>query len=321
MFELASCDPPPRLVHCPATFGELVANLYKSRGYEPPELLPEPALPPTKAGTSQQCVVGFSGGKDSACVAAMAAAQGYAVTLVHVAGLNRSYSQELQLARNLAGVLCMPLRELRVRLRGRHPTDLDNRLKNQFLLCQQIDLAHGIGATAIGQGNHAGDHLDNVQPASWFTDATENYDAFRVAFPGELQYLTGLLENVSHVYATLAELRPEALPHLGSCIHPQRFVGMRRDQTRKKWGVDMLPGRCGVCYKCRWEWLILASVTDLYELQRPYAMECLDKIREKWGLFYQEHTQPADRASTLAAIVDQMYTPTPELLEWVGGGA
>lgn len=322
LFHLASCVPPPQNPgKWPKGFKPLLRNLYKSRDVRLGVYDQGPAVPKHVIGKGgkMKAVVGFSSGKDSACVAAMLQHKGYDVHLLHLQGLNRSYPQELGMAQTLAKVLGMPLTIYQVRIRGKSPEDYDNRLKNQFIMTLQLDFAMKWGMGMIGQGNHAGDHLGNVQPTAWFTDARENYDAFCEAFPGSLNYFTGRLKNVSHVYATLANLRPDTLPFLGSCIHPYRFVTLRRAQTERDYGITPLAGRCGVCYKCCWEYLILSEIcSGLYPWKPEYAERCLQRIMDAWELFYVAETKPADRHELVEAIIDQKYTPTPRLLDLLG---
>jgi hypothetical protein len=330
LFHLASCHPlPGDIGPWPKAILPLLRHLYQAAQAPPPAVqvadpIPPTPKPPKAKGGQPKAVVGFSGGKDSVAVAAMLAAEGYAPHLLHIAGLNRSYFREQQYAKKLAEVLGYPLVVRQVQLRGRAGDgDLDNRLKNQFIMGIQLDYAAELGAAVVGQGNHSGDHLGVVAPYSWFTDAREVYAAYEAAVGGGIGYRCGLLENVSFVYRTLADMRPDVLPWLGSCIHPHRFQDLRRKQTEAKWGIQPLPHRCGVCYKCAWEYLVLAELptgpkaTPLYPWHPEYALHCLRRVWSSWHLFYRPETKPATLAAALGAIVDQRYTPTPKALEMV----
>lgn len=319
LFHLASCKPLPDDIGVwPKALAPLIKNLYVAAEQPLPRVEFTGALPAPPTGLDpMRAVVGLSGGKDSVCVAAMLMAEGYTVHGLHIKGLNRSFPKELPMAERLAGQLGISFDVLEVRLKGRAGDDLDNRFKNQFILTQQLDFAEAIGAGTLGQGNHAGDGFHNVAFGSWFTDARENYTAFQGAFKDGFQYRTGLLANVSFVYATLMRLRPDVVPILGSCIHPHRFAGARARATTAKWGIPVMEGRCGTCYKCCWEYMILGEIApDLVQLHEGYVGYCLDRVRAAWHLFYQPQLRPNNRLETAQAIIDQQYTPTPQVLAW-----
>lgn len=324
LFELASCKPlPEKIGQWPLGLMPLISNLYGGYGRKLPEFDVGREIPRTVAGTGKRlAVVGFTGGRDSVCVTCMLMHEGYDVHLLHFRGLNRSHYYEAPNCQRIAEKLGVPLTVRNVRVHG-SSGDLSNRLRNQFLLCQQLDFAHAIGATAVTQGNHQADHLGNITKWIWFADARENYEAFKSAFPGTIEYRTGLCVNPSMVYSTIAKLRPDLLINLGSCVHPHMYMRLRQEQTEKTWGVRPLPGRCGVCYKCCWEYIVFGLLCEQYpetvglvKLNREYTLHCLDVIRDKWHYFYDESLRPADRLLTARAILDEGYTPASTVVRW-----
>ncbi len=317
LFELASCKPLPAVIgRWPEGLSLLIRNLYECQDRASPVMKPGGLIRTTKTGVGKTAVVAFTGGRDSVAVACMLLDEGYEVHLLHFSGLNRAHYREAANCERIADYLGVPLEIRKVKVRGRSG-DLSNRFRNQFILCQQLDFAESIGASAVAQGNHQADNLNNVTRWIWFADARENYEAFQEAFAGGIEYRTGLCVNPSMVYATIARLRPDLLVYLGSCVHPHMYMDLRRKQTKEKWGVDMLPGRCGVCYKCCWEYLMLGEISDLVELDREYSLHCLDVVREKWNYFYDESLRPVSRLATARAIIDREYIPADTIMGWV----
>ena len=317
LFELASCKPlPAEIGKWTPLLSPLIGNLYEGQDREFPAMEEDVRIRPTKSGDDKLVVVAFTGGRDSVAVTCMLVDEGYKIHLLHFAGLNRAHYREAGNCKRIAEYLGVPLEIRKVKVRGRS-SDLSNRLRNQFILCQQLDFAESIGAGAVAQGNHQADNLDNVTKWIWFADARENYEAFQAAFFGGIEYRTGLCVNPSMVYATIARLRPDLLVYLGSCVHPHMYMGLRRKQTKEKWGVEILPGRCGVCYKCCWEYLMLGEISDLVELDREYSLHCLDVIQEKWNFFYDESLRPVSRLETARAIIDRGYIPANTIMGWV----
>jgi len=317
LFELASCKPlPDEIGEWPSALVPLIRNLYMGQDRTLPALTSvRGGIKKTKAGDKKLAVVAFTGGRDSVAVSCMLMHEGYDVHLLHFRGLNRSHYYEAGNCERIAEYVGVPLTIRKVKVKG-SSGDLSNRFRNQFILCQQLDFAQEIGASAVAQGNHQADHLGNITKWIWFADARENYAAFQKAFKGDIEYRTGMCVNSSMVYATIAKLRPDLLKYLGSCVHPHMYMDLRRKQTKEQWGVTLLPGRCGVCYKCCWEYLVLGEISKLIKLDQDYSMHCLDVIREKWHYFYNEDLRPADRLSTAQAIIDEKYTPAPRIMKW-----
>ena len=317
LFELASCKPlPDDIGTWPAAIVPLIKNLYAGQDRPLPKLEKKGTIRKTKAGKEKLAVVGFTGGRDSVAITCMLMAEGYKVHLLHLSGLNRSHYYEKDNCRAIAEYMDVPLTIRHLKFRGTSG-DLSNRLRNQFIMCQQLDFAEEIGGTAITQGNHQADNLGNITNWIWFADAQENYQAYQKAFKGNIEFRTSLCVNPSMVYAKIKELRPDLLTKLGSCVHPHMYRNLRRKQTKTKYGIDLLPYRCGICYKCCWEYLIFCEMTDLYgKPDQKYAMHCLDVVREKWHYFYNEDLRPINRVETLKAIIDQKYVSTPTIIKW-----
>ena len=66
-------------------------------------------------------------------------------------------------------------------------------------------------------------------------------------------------------------------------------------------GAQLLPGRCGVCYKCCWEYLACAPALD-----KAYSLYCLDRIHASWASCYNT-TPPATRPGVLTVVLDGAY--------------
>ena len=67
---------------------------------------------------------------------------------------------------------------------------------------------------------------------------------------------------------------PKALEVLISCMTPNRFRRSFRERTIRNYGVDLLPNRCGCCWKDAVEYIWFTD-RGLLPLNKPYYMHCL----------------------------------------------
>lgn len=235
-----------------------------------------PAKPVTGDG---RMLVGFSGGKDSTATAIKAKAEGFTPVLFYVQGINPSYPGEKQAAVNTARVLGLELVTVGARYAGER-NHLENPTKNQLILAMMADYGAGIGIADHAMGLMESDMQDSLDYSAGYSDAIELHltaaDYLARMMPGYA--LHRYIENDTDSLKTITEQAPAALDTLLSCMTPHRFQAMRRRQTRDKFGVDLLPNRCGACYKCAVEWLHLRAWGHAPD-KPDYRRRCIDLLR------------------------------------------
>lgn len=271
--EFACAEPSPELT-VGEGFGDLARILYGYHG-EPEPLVHEQAFSLPGAVHGGRVLVGFSGGLDSAYQAISMRDAGWDVELFHVAGLNGRYPDEDLFARRFAEAAGIPYTECRVHAKPqRFP---DNPAKNQLVMSIMADwgLGRGIGDYAMG--------------ADWCTPLSESKVGFTVTDSVEVNeaYVRGMRAHSDIAYhfipsdmkkvGRVAALRDAGLlEHVYSCIGPHRFRGRLRATNERKYGVRLLPGRCGSCFKCCMESLLLHELGE--EMPEAYLTHCWDVL-------------------------------------------
>lgn len=239
---------------------------------------------PTHGGA---VLVAYSSGLDSTSHALHLRAQGREVVLFHVKNLNRAYPDEARYAQAFAEHYGIPLVMIEPAWIGQRGAYVDNPIKNQTILAHMLDYGRSIGCTEYAMGNYPTDKLMEQIQGYWTSDSVELYEAFnacmQVLLPGYQYHYMPFDKYGAFEFITREE--PEAWAYINSCIRPHRFKDYTHDQTVKKYGVQLIPHHCGVCYKCVLEYLML---TDLgyYQLNTAYAKKCINTLREQDGTTY-----------------------------------
>lgn len=252
---------PSRVHGLDRSFVPLLRVLYASQGKDEPGFYD---LTPFRfqyrlSGSPGRALVAFTGGKDSTATALALRSQGIDVTLFYVRALNSvSYGSEAKYAARVAQVLDMPLVQYNAIQTG-VPELPDNPVKNQYVLALMVEYGQKNGFAYFAQGNLAKERLNETALGFTVTDSLELYEAandvFNAATFGTYNYLGGVMQYESESFVTIADLCPEVLDVLMSCIMPDRFRNNLRKRNEKKYGVVLRPECCGTCYKCASEYL------------------------------------------------------------------
>ena len=83
-------------------------------------------------------------------------------------------------------------------------------------------------------------------------------------------------ENYQTAYDIIKK-EPEALEVLISCMTPTRFRRAFRERTINRYGIELLPNRCGCCWKDAVEYIWFAD-KGLVELHPAYYIHCLEVL-------------------------------------------
>lgn len=233
-------------------------------------------------------IVCFSGGKDSTAAALEMRSRGYNVYLYYVQGINKSYPDEMERATKIASYLKMPLTVESVTLKGK--TDFhDNPVKNQLIASMALDFGveNNIGTT-VCFGDFYTDVANNSSFLEAWSDCQEmwqthkeyvrnyvpNYDII-IPFKNYIQTMDAIAKDI-----TLLNL-------VQGCILPHRFREVTKKKNEEKFGVKLLPNRCGSCWKCCVEYIHHADI-GVMEYDETFYKHCLDFLKEKMDVLHNE---------------------------------
>lgn len=224
-------------------------------------------------------IVCFSGGKDSLSAVLHYQKLGYNVYLYHITGLNKVYYDEYKAVKKLSEKLNLPLYLEDVTYTGQHEW-IEHPMKNMLMLnlALQFGIREKIGVKiATGNFYTSTVYLDSFDVCGG--DCIEMWRAYE-----------GIIKKVIpkfHVYvssknfqSTINSLlkKPELIPDVISCMTPNRFREQLRKKNQIKYGFPVLENRCGSCWKCCIEYIIMAD-NDLIKYDESYYKHCLDILR------------------------------------------
>lgn len=269
--------------------------VYVHDGVSPPEvviaakesLLPE--MPDYKLTKTKSALLGYSGGKDSVAMAIKLEREGMDVKAFHVRNLNRSCTDEMQASIDTCKLLDIPLIIKPVATHG-PTTRIENPVKNLLVLAMMLD--HG---GPLGVANYSiGTQVDRPNGMDGFNTDLDFSDSPDVIFIGSefFRQVPGFTLraaelgrwNIDMLYSIELVLSHEKgmelLKASRSCMTQFRFKDMRRKHNEKKFGVKLLPGRCGSCWKCCMEYLLLESMGAV-KTNKGFVEKCWDYIKSQ----------------------------------------
>lgn len=228
-----------------------------------------------------KAIVLFSGGKDGLAVALKLRADGMQPVLLHVRGINGGayVKQEAEAARAVAEIAGFPFRELKVKLAGKS-AHVENPTKNLALACLAASLAVSWGAGCVALGLQSEDRW-STNPRCGLSDnidvALPGCAAIEAIVPGLRMIPASFATDAASLVQIVSDC-PEALPAISSCMTGARFKRTVREANVRRYGVGLLPGRCGSCYKCALEAVVLAAMEGQV-MPKPWADHCVEKLR------------------------------------------
>ena len=227
---------------------------------------------------NDEVMVALSGGLDSVDLMHDLIDKGYKVTALHVSGLNKSSGQyEARRAGEIAKAA--KVKYIKANFHSPRQAFPDNPFKNQLVLGIMLDLGVKRGIYRYAVGSDWETPLNQATAGYTVTDSIEvnreYWKGVKSHFPqAELIFIDSDIkkqQRIEYLY------RKNVLPLVTSCVQPLRFRDHLHKVNIERYGVDLMPGRCGSCFKCAMEWLLLADA-GLIEHDAAYELHCWDVL-------------------------------------------
>lgn len=208
-------------------------------------------------------IIGASGGLDSCYSCLKAKDDGKNPVLVHFKGLNKNYPKETEQIQLFAKINNFPLYIINVTHNGKDYFP-DNPFKNQLILTALTEIGITLGIQNIMLGATGTFHISNSKIGFNVTDTIENYNTFLIGLKYyypliELQFLDSNVTKYQ-MLEYIVENHKNSLSYICSCISPNRFVMMLHNNNQKKYNINLLKYRCGSCFKCAMEYILLYEI-------------------------------------------------------------
>ena len=227
---------------------------------------------------SKSIIVCYSGGKDSLTAIRHYQKMGYKVYAYHIKGLNKAYTDEWQVAKEASERFGFELIFDEVGYSGQHLW-IEHPMKNMIMVNMALTygITHNI-TTKIAVGSFRTAMLDDNAFEVCAGDCYDMWkpyeDVVRRFLPKFKVYVPNY--NFQTSYKAI-EQEPDMLKYSMSCMTPNRFRQLFRDRTQNVYNVDLLPNRCGCCWKCAIEYIYFAD-KDILEYNQDYYIHCLEVL-------------------------------------------
>lgn len=243
----------------PSEYAEIVAAVDEKIGWHRKIFLVDTDFKVAEMQEDPRVLLGLSGGLDSVYFLRQLEKQ-YKVVAVHVSGLNKSSGKvEAEAARAVARgneFISIPFPSVKQAFP-------DNPFKNQLILSYMVDIGVRRGIYRYAIGSDWTTPLSEAVTGFTITDSIEVNEMFwrgvQKHFPqAELLFIDSRIKKVERLMY-LWRFDRSSLENISSCVSPLRFREHLHEINRKKYGIELMKGRCGSCYKCAMEYLILAE--------------------------------------------------------------
>lgn len=235
----------------------------------------------------EKVVVAFSGGKDSLACVLKLLDDGYKPILFYVDGINRSYSTyELEHAKSTAELLNLDLYIYKLKISGKCDF-IENPIKNQFILSLMVDYGLKYDINKYALGTMSTDTLDSISNEYMLSDCYELLMATESFYRQYIRYFELLipLADETESYCVIKSFdKLDLLAECFSCMTPLRYKQNIIKTNERKYNVSLLPNRCGSCYKCCQEALILSEMGAV-QYDSGFISHCneiIDKMQIKF---------------------------------------
>ena len=223
-------------------------------------------------------IVCISGGKDSVALTQMLISCGKKVHLYHMRGINKVYADEYKAVIDIAHYFNVPYYIDTVALSGTQRF-IEHPMKNMIIANGAIHygLREKIGIN-IAFGNFNESYLEGNQFDVCAGDCMDMWYAYEKIIRKVIPSFTIQVPLANSGYSLkIIEAHPELLPLSVSCISPYRFREHWKKRTEKKYVIQLLPNRCGCCWKCCVEYIYFTD-HDVFDLNKNYYLHCIEVL-------------------------------------------
>ena len=205
----------------------------------------------SKLTNNGRIILCYSGGKDSTATAIRLKNEGWDIILYHLRGINQTYKDEYKTAEKVAELLNIPIIIENISLKGKHDWT-EHPMKNMIVANHAI------------QWGIDNDFTTNICFGN-FTTSSLYSDSFEIC-GGDCREMWEVYEGIIqqiipkfHMHFVLSSFQDtvdiirqnkELLPFVQSCIGPYRYREYLHTKNENRYGVKLLPHRCGSCWKC-----------------------------------------------------------------------
>lgn len=217
-----------------------------------------------KMPENKKVMVALSGGLDSVYLMHKLIDQGYIVYAVHIAGLNKqSANYETTAAQEAAKQAGAKF--IKINFSAPKQAFPDNPFKNQMILSMMLDLGIKKGIYRYAVGSDWTTPLKEAVVGFTITDAAEVYKAFWDGVKSRFKQaeLVFIQDNEKKYERLIYLSDKKALDNVSSCISPFRFRASLHEKNEKKYKIRLLKNRCGSCYKCAMEYILLCEAKKI----------------------------------------------------------
>jgi len=222
---------------------------------------------------NKKVMIGLSGGLDSVYFMHRLIDDGYDVTAVYVDGLNKSSAKiEAKQAKKIAREAQANF--LNIKMKVPSQTFPDNPFKNQLILSTMLNLGIKKGIYRYALGCDWTSPLRDAITGYTITDSEEVnkyfWEGVKKHFPqAELMFID--VEDKKYKrFDWLYKNHYNSLVNVSSCVSPLRFREHLHKKNISKYNVNLLQGRCGSCYKCAIEYILLVETRHIKKNARFY---------------------------------------------------
>lgn len=280
-----STNPMPSVLYgYPESMKDYFTMLYNANNQECPKLEDCVELNPIKVNNinEKKVMVAFSGGKDSTATVLYLLDKGYEVVLYNVIGLNKSYPKELDAVEYFANKYNLEIIYDRISKTGKTEF-FENPMKNHLILSGMISYGVSRGIINYSLGSFTSDILSDMNILYNFSDTYEFYREYekwiKNYFPEFNLMLWWGSETDSITY--LCRKHSDDLPYTQSCMMPLRYRYKLKRDNEEKYGIELMPERCGSCLKCCLEYILFA-IHNVVKPNKDYIKKCLQILRKHW---------------------------------------
>lgn len=264
------------------SFIDLYEILRDNVSWCPQYVFEEKAITHINVPESNNMIVCISGGKDSVALTNYYINNGYNVYLYHMHGINKVYPDEVEAVKNVAKYFQVPLYIENIVLSGKQDF-VEHPMKNYIIANGAIHYAirEHLGIN-IAFGNFNESYLEDNDFDVCAGDCMDMWYAYEKIVR---RYLPEFTMNIPfRTNADTIEIlkdKPGLLRLCVSCMSPYRFREYWKKRTEKKYNIQLLPHRCGCCWKCCLEALYF-TYTGLLDYPVEYLRHCIQILSKTY---------------------------------------